>query len=393
VWVPADEDELRSAVDRGDVAETASFDAKEALPPPGKNVDVAIDIAAMSTDGGVLLYGVGEDEHGQPTRLTPMPLAGAAERIDSVRLTGIAEPPDIVFHPIPSAEGDGLGYLAVIVPASPRAPHMVTVGKQARYYGRGATGNRMLLEADVARLYARRQRWDRDAGAVLEAAIAAAPIPQHDDLVSLHVIIAPLTAAPDTLERAAAGEQARQWVSTVTKEADSSAIWPTRVHDFASFARVVRTPTGYELVAGTDDPIDPQYVRRLSFDDDGGLRLYEARVGARYRDEDILGVFEDAVPERVTRTCWLAHRILTAAGYVGQVDTGVAVTNLEGAITSQAMLGGHWRHPYPDYAYRRTARVQTAALSQPSTVAKHLSGRLVQVLSQGTRDGFEALRR
>jgi len=45
----------------------------------------------------------------------------------------------------------------VIVPQSARAPHMVIVKGDNRYYGRDARGNRVLNEGDVARLYERRQ--------------------------------------------------------------------------------------------------------------------------------------------------------------------------------------------------------------------------------------------
>jgi hypothetical protein len=56
------------------------------------------------------------------------------------------------------SEQEGLGYLVVIIPASPRAPHMVTLEGENRYYGRGATGNRILNQGDVARLYQRREQ-------------------------------------------------------------------------------------------------------------------------------------------------------------------------------------------------------------------------------------------
>ncbi|MDQ3302895.1 MAG: ATP-binding protein [Actinomycetota bacterium] len=97
---------------------------------------MAVDVAAMANDGGTLLYGVDEDDHGEPAVRTPIQLDGARERVDQIVRTCISEPPDIEIRAIPTEEDEGKGYLVVAVPLSPRAPHMVTVGKDNRYYGR-----------------------------------------------------------------------------------------------------------------------------------------------------------------------------------------------------------------------------------------------------------------
>jgi schlafen family protein len=58
--VPSSEDELLVAMKAGELAETATLDAKRALPKQGKSKDLAIDVAAMANDGGTLIYGVGK---------------------------------------------------------------------------------------------------------------------------------------------------------------------------------------------------------------------------------------------------------------------------------------------------------------------------------------------
>jgi hypothetical protein len=58
MWVPESVDALEAAARAGSLDETPSFDGKKQLPDPQKNASLAIDVAAMSTDGGVLLYGV-----------------------------------------------------------------------------------------------------------------------------------------------------------------------------------------------------------------------------------------------------------------------------------------------------------------------------------------------
>ncbi len=65
MWIPKSEDDIERAIEDGTLAETLTFDAK-ALPVKSK--DIAKDVAAMSLEGGVLLYGVAEDEY-KRTRL------------------------------------------------------------------------------------------------------------------------------------------------------------------------------------------------------------------------------------------------------------------------------------------------------------------------------------
>jgi len=57
MWIPKTEDELTTAVKAGAIEEGVTFDAKQEL--PSKNPELAKDVAAMATDGGVLLYGLG----------------------------------------------------------------------------------------------------------------------------------------------------------------------------------------------------------------------------------------------------------------------------------------------------------------------------------------------
>ncbi len=63
MWVPKTEQDILLAIATGYLVETASFDAKSALPSKGKSKDLAVDVATMSADGGTLLYGVAEDEN------------------------------------------------------------------------------------------------------------------------------------------------------------------------------------------------------------------------------------------------------------------------------------------------------------------------------------------
>jgi len=228
MWVPATEHEILAAIEAKDLVETASFDAKASLPAKGKSKDLAIDVAAMANDGGTLLYGVGEDEDCRPTVPQPFKLAGARERVDQIVPTSISESPDIEVHEIQSTDDSSLGYLVVAVPPSPRAPHMVTVGKEYRYYGRGATGNIPLTEGEVARLYERRQRWEIDRDAMLNEAIDSAPIEPHEDFAYLHLVTRSVVPDEDLLNKARGDQHVAQLLKGLFSAAVSPEVYSTR---------------------------------------------------------------------------------------------------------------------------------------------------------------------
>jgi hypothetical protein len=205
MWIPESAEQIERAAKGGDLPETPSFDAKAGLPPSKKNADVATDVAAMTPDGGLLLYGVAEDQHGNPTIPKPMELAGEAERIGQIVATSIAEVPTIDVREYPT-EGDRTkGYIAVIVPKSSRAPHQVTTKGELRFYGRGAKGNRLLTEGEVARLYRRREQWEQNRSELLETVVANAGVPPRDTAGYLHAFARPVAGDQGIVERAERG--------------------------------------------------------------------------------------------------------------------------------------------------------------------------------------------
>jgi hypothetical protein len=175
VWIPKSAAEVEEAARRGDLEETHVFDAKSVLPAPKKNHDLAVDVDAMTVDGGSLLYGLGEDRNKRLTVLSPVELVGAPERIAQIVETSISEPPFIRIQTLPLENDSSKGYVLVVVRQSPRAPHQVISGGDMRYYGRGAKGNRILSDAEVAALYARRDRWEVDREDLLRDELSSAP--------------------------------------------------------------------------------------------------------------------------------------------------------------------------------------------------------------------------
>ena len=79
---------------------------------------------------------------------------------------------------------------------------MVIVDKDHSYYGRNATGNVRLTEGEVSRLYERRRGWEVDPEALLDGAIARAPLDPRDDLGYLHLVARPVVPDEDLLDKA-----------------------------------------------------------------------------------------------------------------------------------------------------------------------------------------------
>jgi hypothetical protein len=82
MWVPTTAAELEGRVGAGELSEHAGLEAKQEI--AGNTFKVARAVAAMATAGGIIVYGVAEDEHGRLARLAPIDLHGAAERVDSI---------------------------------------------------------------------------------------------------------------------------------------------------------------------------------------------------------------------------------------------------------------------------------------------------------------------
>ena len=377
---PSSESEIADALEAGTLSETHIFDAKRQLPAPGKNVDLAIDVCAMTVDGGVLLYGVGENEHGVPTQLAPIELKGVRERISQVVSTSIEEAPFVESDTINSEDDSSCGYVVVNVPKSPRAPHMVVVRGDCRYYGRDATGNRILTEGDVARLYSERRKWEANRDALLEEAISESMRFEPLENVGYLVMYAQPVAGPTDMLREAAAQVAssdeRQCLERVLHHGRNADLFPVNVrfHTVASVVTFERK--GADAWVGRDvsgsDSATSEYVLELHADRRGQLRLLSGGVA---RDPDGRGVqmmLEGAVAENVVRFLAVAGELYARAGFVGMADVGLAVLNIESAQVEHATLPLPSKtYDAPDY--RRTARVVAAELSSsPTAIARGL---------------------
>jgi hypothetical protein len=360
--------EVEAALARGDLEETHVFDGKRQL---GQNRDSAIDVCAMTVDGGTLLYGVDEDENGRVTLAAPIELAGQRERIDQIVQTSIMEPPTIYVSELPREEAPEQGYLLVTVPRSPRAPHQVVVGNDLRYYGRGATGNRRLTEGEVAALYQRRAQWALDRDAHLETVIQSSPfgLDGLEGFAYLHAFARPFGFDSGFLRR--------QWVDedqglphVLVAAASRNHIPPHR--DYRPDLRQQRGWSldgsgGIRVGSGEDTARD---VIWMTIGRDGEARLF-CCCGARFNDDRPVSIYDYLLGGNLAAFFAVAGAFYSQADYIGAVDVGAAVTGIHRAhshfrVVEQQHMGDRvtGAEGIDQHEHRRTERVLAPALHE-----------------------------
>jgi hypothetical protein len=400
MWIPKSEEEIITAAHSGALEEGPTFDAKKELPGKGKNYELAKDVAAMATDGGVLLYGVDEDQHGEPTVLNPIPLVGQAERIQSIVLTSITEPPFIRISTISTSGDPSKGYIVVVVPLSERAPHMVIVKDEYRYYGRAGKLNRPLNEADVARLYERRGRTEVDRNALLETGIQHWSYPRHSALAYLYLFARPTLGTADLLHRAAGiGETPQSVLSELILATKHKDIFPTDLFepDFYVTSRWqlreegLRSYMGYSSGTDASNKDDLASTLDLQVNFDGTSYLFAGRVGDQLNSDGRLVFFPPTAAGLTTRFLALLGLLYDKARYFGSVDVGVAIVGIQGRVSYSGnnVILRHVTSPYDRDEYRRTTRSSALELKDgPRGVAKALLMPLFDAMSQGRVDPF-----
>jgi len=342
-------------------------------------------------DGGTLLYGIGEDEHGRPRIPKPIELVGAAERVSQIVQSCISEPPAIEVREIPSEDDPARGYLAVVVPPSPQAPHMVTVGGDNRYYGRNATGNARLNEGDVARLYARRRSWEIDREALLEEAIARAPIERDQDFAYLHLFARPVVSDEDLLDRAKGDQHVADLLNALFSAAFSDDVWPgtygrkSYSPDLTDNNSFERRADGWATAQGLEadwwNSVEPANVLDFEIGLDGSGHLFCGRAAERLQSGEFW-LFENLVAGLTARFMSVLGGLYAAGAYLGPVDAGIAVIGLEGALSSALAENVYTRHSRSSYdraEYRRTGRFPATILTQDP---RHAARRLVTPLTR-----------
>jgi hypothetical protein len=381
MWVPASAQELEQAAQNGQLLEKKGFEAKREI---GRNKDVAIDVNAMALEGGAVVYGIAEDAHGRPTIPAPIELAGQRERIDQVVHSSCAEPPEIEIHELALAADPSRGYLLVEVPASPHAPQQVTTGGVMRYYGRAATGNKVLSDEELVRYLRRRAEAETDRSALLEQALSRAPVPPDPSLGYLHAFARPALVDASLLERAL-GEDEHALRTALVRAAERPGVrsgvpslhgldWRWRGAD--------------ELALRSAETNErPRTLVTAEIARDGAMHLFCGR--AAERSQSAFFLFDGIIAGNLTAFLSVAGTLYETARYSGPVDLGVALTGIEGATSHllHFQYAGEAEFARPEY--RETTRVPVAALVRdPTAVARRLLDRFFRVALRGRFDPF-----
>jgi hypothetical protein len=380
MWIPKSEEDIEVATSNRSLSETVTFDAKREIPT--KNVATAIDVSALAnSSGGVLLYGVDEDSSGCPCVLNPIPLANQRERIEQIVRTSIDEVPVFKIFPEISTRADSAkGYLVVLVPPSERAPHMVIVKGERRYYGRGETGNYILSHAEVARLYERRQRLlDSDVVAILTQYLSAPPLPEKWNRAHLHVVVKPVLSDDSLLKRALKeGQTPSVFLSNLVAEVrDDETIFASGMYspDFNTpTGGWKRYPEGYLGKLSYADPSDPVpdiYTLQVTVNLDGSGYLFCGRASDVLDDKKCF--FPSIVMGNTSRFLAMLGRLFERGSYFGMVDIGLAVTQLQGCVNYESRVVRMRPLQYDGPDYKKTSHTSALTLLEnPKLVASHL---------------------
>lgn len=294
--------DLVTAAETGTLTETQWVELKAAIPAssPAANLEVARDLASLSVDGGVLTVGVkNPGTKAEHVVGSADDMEGLKDRIDQIASSTRIQPPlNVRFAPpIANPANPTRAILLVTVPASASAPHMV----DGKYWGRGATGKRPLLDVEVSRLMMEcRGRRDDFVEKLRSLNPGSLPGPVERRNGHLYVMAEPAVGfAQLSLTVAAAGQHPRQLV------ANALSFHPTRSPSFESLAYVVNHPDGLALASwslSAETP-DEKKMLYLLLTDGGSVQLTSGQGTLRYgQDGDRIGIPANFTMEIVHQT-------------------------------------------------------------------------------------------
>lgn len=397
MWIPKTAAEIEQLVSSGKMFESEVLDAKERV--SGDNLEIAKDIAAMSTNGGVIIYGVGEDERKRLNRLTPIQLDGVQDRIEAVARSNISEPPYISVKVFPAQEDASTGYIVVVVPASARAPHMVIGRDDNRYYKRTHHGNTMMVETEVAQLYERRERWSINRQHLLDQTIGSAPVTPQEGIVQMHLVAKPTVSDEGLLDRARKDRPFGNLFQDLLKELPQNDLFAQHLNpEFVPIRTWERTMHGWRVHFGEDpqrDTTQPpsQNVLDMAVQLDGTVTVFCNTFSNVY--DKRFRVFEAVIAAVTERSLVFFGSLYREASYAGTIDLAFALTGTKGAMSATLLHNRMLQYsarPVEVSEYRRDSRVTAAELQENVRgVAEGLVMPFVNALTVDRFKSFENL--
>lgn len=383
-WIPSSETELAEAFSDGRLVEGHHLDLKREVPAGARaNKSLAIDLASLAVDGGVLLYGVDEN-----AGLQPFNLSGFRERVDQVARSLIDEPLAVTVREIPAESRERVGYVVVVVPESPAAPHMV----DGRYRGRGDTTNIVLSDAEVLRLHQDRVGMTAEIDALIEAEVARDPLP-HGEQGHIFVVAQPLSRRDDMLLQAMAGETASSWITAniVRSGPASQRIFPEWSPDMTDSPDVRRRASGWSIGRSSitdsrrlENPAHEGYALDIELHESGGIRLYCGRA-TDVLDSDERVVLDAVINGLLMRTLLLATSVSRLSNHLGSWQLGIKVTGLRDCSSYFMRRSFSGYGPaFSEEEFSSSCLATVAELEEdPRLVSERLIGRLNRALNGG----------
>lgn len=383
--IPRTEADLQKAIDEGLLQEGHSLDIKvELATGPKASKSLAIDLAAFAVDGGCIYVGVQQHEKtlSSPLSLAPIDLRGQADRVNQVARSGlIDEPLDVHCQEITAGQEPEHGYLVIIVPPSPAAPHMV----DGQYRGRGDVTNSILSDADVRRIHDRQHAERVTTEALLLAEIQRDPTPDEKRKnAHLFLLAHPVTAQADQVFQAMQRLQRhpRTWLEAELMVPLRNVPVPPAEPSLASAVQYSQRAPGWAYHPHDIDQerrVQPnaaeEYLLDFEIGEDGSLRLFCARATDTPRDGSKLA-FEGLIAGLTAQVVVGALTIAARTNYFGTWRFGLAVTNLRGASSASARSASRWMDQPTRFSEDRYLRVTQASherlRADPAGVAANL---------------------
>jgi hypothetical protein len=290
VWYPRSWSEVNALI-HDQAVETASLDFKKSVT---RNEEIAKDVAAMTLNGGVLIYGIDEDETTTLAReITPVEVKGLETRFRQVVGSHISPVPHVDTEFIPKPDEPTEGVFVVVVPPSPVAPHQVA----GRYPCRRGTTTGYLEEAEIERLYRQRHESEEEPlGAVELLAVQFVeiwPELRRPGAGELRLIVKPRTtevrhpAGPwqaSHLQEALrlAADRQRHRFNNISLVRCFNALSQWEPHGVAGWAAGKNAQLGSSRSDGQRFGATLAYPARLSFQANWGLHVVDANDELRY---------------------------------------------------------------------------------------------------------------
>ncbi len=153
------EKDLQELIDNK-IGESTTLEYKS-LESLNNNSEIAKDVSAMAnSEGGIIIYGIKEDEAGFPNEIEWTSNKGLKDKIDQVLTTQINRKIESCKIEEVKSEGNNKEFVIVVnVPRSDLAPHQASKSQEVKkYYRRSNSRVREMEQGEIEDLFFKRKR-------------------------------------------------------------------------------------------------------------------------------------------------------------------------------------------------------------------------------------------